>query len=285
MAHWSIAQWRGPTVNQGPAMSEWRGLVVHIAEGSYEGTISWQKNPDANVSSHFVVDYDGKIAQVVDDATTAWTQRAGNGHWLSVENAGFTPHPLTPAQVEANARLLAYGHKTRGWPLQIALDPNGYGLGHHSMGCNWPSGAWGHCDCPGPNIIAQKPAIVARAQQIINGGAMAQCLVRFADDPTEPNQVWLCDGQFRRRVKPEWVGPTNQGPIMNNQVHAAGLLSLLGNEGAVFVSSGDKDVWGLDIAVLQGGGGTVTGPVDLTVGALDAIEVRAFNAAQRAERE
>ena len=29
---------------------------------------------------------------------------------------------------------------------------------------------WGHQSCPGPAIIAQKPIIVARAQQIINGG-------------------------------------------------------------------------------------------------------------------
>ena len=29
--------------------------------------------------------------------------------------------------------------------------------------------AWGHLDCPGPAIIAQKPAILARAVQIIGG--------------------------------------------------------------------------------------------------------------------
>ena len=174
MSRWSdLAEWRGPTVNQSGPMVEQRGLVVHIAEGSYEGTIAWQKNPDANVSSHFIVGLDGRIAQMVDTDRTAWTQRAGNGHWLSVENAGHTPKPLTAAQVEANAQLLARAHTAYGVPLQLAANPDGKGLGHHSMGCNWPGGAWGHCDCPGAAIIAQKQAILDRAIAITEGDDMA----------------------------------------------------------------------------------------------------------------
>lgn len=166
-----LATWRGPTPNVGGPMKEQRGLVLHIAEGTFEGTIAWQKNPAAQVSSHFVVDVDGTIAQVVDVDVTAWTQILGNGHWLSVENAGHTPHALTDAQVEANAQLLARCHREFGVPLQIATSPDGRGLGHHSMGAE--SGVnWGHSDCPGPNIIAQKPAILARAIQIIQGDDM-----------------------------------------------------------------------------------------------------------------
>jgi hypothetical protein len=40
------------------------------------------------------------------------------------------------------------------------------GLGHHSMGCDYN---WGHCDCPGDAIIAQKPQILNRAIEIVNG--------------------------------------------------------------------------------------------------------------------
>jgi len=196
MARWTdLAEWRGPTVNCGDGdqypnegedrMREQRGLVIHIAEGYYEGTIGYQKNPGVNVSSHFVVSdgakgqgRDGDIAQVVDTDIAAWTQRAGNGHWLSVECAGFTPHPLTAAQVESVAQLFARAHREYGVPLQIAYNPNGRGLGHHSMGTNghsvptdnWTGPTWGHEDCPGPAIVAQKPAIVARAIQIVSGG-------------------------------------------------------------------------------------------------------------------
>ncbi len=178
-----LAEWRGPTPNTGPAMTQQRGMVIHIAAGYYNGTINWQKNASADVSSHFVVagprdkPYgvpDGKIAQVVDCDVAAWTQRAGNGSWVSSENSGFLPDRLSAAQIESNAQLFARGHLEYGWKLQLAGNPNGYGLGYHSMGsndgnCNWPGANWGHCECPGANIIAQLPLIVERAKQIVNG--------------------------------------------------------------------------------------------------------------------
>jgi hypothetical protein len=48
---------------------------------------------------------------MVDTDRTAWTQRAGNGEWLSVECAGFTPNPLTPAN--RGVSLLFQGTITR----------------------------------------------------------------------------------------------------------------------------------------------------------------------------
>lgn len=163
-----IAQWVGPTVNQGGPMRRHDGVVLHIAEGSYDGTIAWQKNPAADVSSHFIVAKDGRIAQMVDTDTTAWTQRDGNGEWLSIENEGRLPTALTDAQVEANARILAKAHQVYGVPLQVTDTPTKRGLGHHSMGAE-NGFDWGHPSCPGAAIKAQKAAIVARAQQIING--------------------------------------------------------------------------------------------------------------------
>lgn len=178
MARWSdLAVWRGPTVNQSGPMQEHRGLVIHIAAGYYEGTISWQKNADANVSSHFVLAGprdakwgipDGKLAQVVDTDVTAWTQILGNGHWLSVECSGFVGDRLSAAQVESVAQLLARGHREYGIPLQLATSPAGRGLGHHSMGAE--SGInWGHSACPGEPIKAQKAQILARAIEIVGG--------------------------------------------------------------------------------------------------------------------
>lgn len=169
MARWTdLAEWRGPTVNQGGAMRAHLGVVVHIADGTYEGTISWQRNPGAEVSSNFIVARDGRIAQMVDTDVTAWTQRAGNGSWLSVENEGRTGQSLTAQQIEANARILARAHREYGVPLQVTGTPAKRGLGHHSMGAE--NGIdWGHSECPGPAIKAQKPQIVARAIEIING--------------------------------------------------------------------------------------------------------------------
>jgi hypothetical protein len=175
MAKWSdLALWRGPTPNRNTGgQTEVRGLVVHIAEGWYEGTMAWQMNPDAKVSSHFVVARDGRIAQMVDTADAAWAQRSGNGEWLSVECEGFTKdhsknpggwEKLTDAQLDAVAALLRKCHQVYDVPLQTTSSTTGRGLGHHSMGADW-----GHQACPGRPIIAQKPTIVKRALALQNG--------------------------------------------------------------------------------------------------------------------
>lgn len=155
-------------------MSGHRGLVVHIAEGYYTGTIAWQQG-DNSVSSHFIVGRSGQCSQMVDTTSEAWAQRVGNAQWLSVECEGFTAanslhktHPgwekLSDQQVDRVARLLVKAHKSYGVPLQLATSPGGSGLGHHSMGKDW-----GHQDCPGNPIIGQKPAILARARELLGG--------------------------------------------------------------------------------------------------------------------
>lgn len=214
MSHWTdLAQWRGPSPNTGDGdskldesadrMYEHRGVVVHIAVGYYEGTISWQKNPDANVSSHFVVGRDGRTAQVVDTDIRAWTQSDGNGHWLSVENEGFLEgdhrnpgdwHLLSPQMIEANAQLLARAHREYGVPLQLATSPAGRGLGYHSMGAETGYN-WGHSSCPGEPIKAQLPKVLARAIEIVNGEDMGWkdplTLVIDGKPVTAEAQNWL----------------------------------------------------------------------------------------------
>ena len=46
MGRWGdLATWVGPTANQNSGRgSKTRGVVLHIAEGYYDGTITWQKN-------------------------------------------------------------------------------------------------------------------------------------------------------------------------------------------------------------------------------------------------
>jgi len=186
MGRWTdLAAWVGPTPNQSGPMVEYRGVVIHTAEGYYKGTISWQQGSANDVSSHFIVAgardlpygvADGTIGQMVDTDVTAWTQRAGNGHWLSIECSGFGSRgdKLSAAQIEACARILAEAHTVYGVPLQIATNPTERGLGHHSMDREGIDPEWGHDDCPGLNIIAQKPLIVARAIEIIGGDDMSE---------------------------------------------------------------------------------------------------------------
>lgn len=145
-------------------MTEWRGVIEHIAEGSYEGTISWQKNDASNVSSHFIVAKDGRVAQMVDTDQVAWTQAAGNGRWLSIENEGFSGQELTAAQVEASAQIYAKGVRVYGYPVQLTESPEGRGLGWHGMG----GVAWGnHPNCPGLPIRNQRDDVLVRVNQIL----------------------------------------------------------------------------------------------------------------------
>jgi N-acetylmuramoyl-L-alanine amidase-like protein len=169
MGVWTdIATWRGPTKNVGGSVVRYLYVVLHIADGTFEGTIAWQKNPSSNVSSHFVVAKDGRIAQIVDTTWQAWTQIEGNPYSISIENEGFGGDALTPAQVESCAQLLARAHREHGIPVQVTSVVGTPGLGHHSMG--YESGVnWGHQFCPGSAVKNQKPAIVARAIEILGG--------------------------------------------------------------------------------------------------------------------
>jgi len=253
MARWTdLAPWRGPTINEGDgdgtpleaadAVKEVRGLVVHIAEGYFEGTISWEKNPDANVSSHFVSGRAGGRAQVVDTHDRAWTQSSGNPYWLSVENEGFTLghryhkpgwERLTPQQIEFNAHLLARIHREYGVPLKLATSPSDRGLAYHSLGAE--NGVnWGHSDCPGEAIKAQLPDILARAIEIVNGGdegMLAKCKLG------DKGQA-VIDLQEAVVARGGSVGTRSDGSAMIDGDYgaktAAGLASLVGGDGAKF---------------------------------------------------
>lgn len=204
MARWTdLAAWQGPTVNEGDGdgrpgepedrMTARMGMVEHIAEGTYDGTLAWERNPVAQVSSHFVVAKDGRIAQMVDTDDRSWCQADGNAGWISVENEGHVTDQPTPPQIEANAKLYARGMREYGWPARVTDSPVDRGLGWHGMG---GAGWGGHYQCPGEGFKAARPAIVARAQQILAGVAPAPTegdrMIIFAKDAA--GQVYRCDG-------------------------------------------------------------------------------------------
>lgn len=167
MARFERATWRGPVPNMTPGgMRSHRGLVLHIQEGSEAGTDAWFHNPSSQVSAHFGNPKSGPLDQWVDTDDRAWAEVNGNPDWISVENEGHTGDSLTPSQFENVAQLLAWLHTQYSVPLAISDTPaagtpglTGHGLGVDSWG--------GHYDCPGSPILAQRPAIIARAQQII----------------------------------------------------------------------------------------------------------------------
>lgn len=139
------------------------GMVVHIMDGSLEGTQSWFNNPESQSSSHFGTGRDGQLRQWVDTKDRAWAQGSGNHDYVSVENEGLGGQSLTDAQIEDNAQVFAWLHRVYAVPYQLADAPGERGIGWHGMG----GAAWGgHYDCPGPKIVAQRQKILDRAKQI-----------------------------------------------------------------------------------------------------------------------
>lgn len=175
MSRWTdIAEWIGPTANRYRGrMGSVSGVVLHIQDGTEAGTESWQRNPGAQVSSHFTAPRAGGLRQMVDTADAAWAEVSGNLHWLSLECEGYGGQPLTPGQIEAAAQLLARAHRVYGVPLQACDDPllpGACGLTGHGKG----GAAWGgHYDCPGDPVLAARPAIIERAAAIASGSSSA----------------------------------------------------------------------------------------------------------------
>ena len=184
-----IEQYDSP--NTGGTMTGHKGIVLHIAEGTYRGTISWQMNPDqryasggtVTTSSTFIVGREpGEWAQMVDADQIAWCQRGGSYDWLSIELAGHAPDAPSAWQIEACAQLLAWANRTYGVPIQATSSTGTRGLGHHSMD-NDTTVEWGHDSCPGAGVINAKSAIVARAKAIAAGEPV--------EDDMTPSERWV----------------------------------------------------------------------------------------------
>jgi hypothetical protein len=200
-----------------------QGLVLHIAQGSGPGTVSWCANPSSDVGPHFVAAEDGTITQMVDTGDYSWCQAAGNRYWLSVECAGWSGNPLTAAQVESVARILARAHQVYRVPLQATDSPDGRGLGWHGMG----GAAWGgHTNCPGQPVLKQRPEIIARAKQLVGGDDdlqqderawLARCVEILAAMATGNPEMWT---KQRVRAQEQLNAVAEQVPALLAEVRA-----------------------------------------------------------------
>jgi len=85
-------------------------IVIHIAQGSYSGTIDWFQDPRANVSAHYVIGRKGKITQCVHNDDIAW--HAGNWRFnrrsIGIEHAGYGSQRWTDHMYHSSAKLAAY---------------------------------------------------------------------------------------------------------------------------------------------------------------------------------
>jgi hypothetical protein len=70
-------------------------IVVHVAQGSYSGTVNWFQDRRASSSAHYVVSRKGRVAQCVRNEDIAW--HAGwwktNKKSIGIEHAGYIGNP------------------------------------------------------------------------------------------------------------------------------------------------------------------------------------------------
>jgi hypothetical protein len=130
-----------------------RQIVVHVAEGSYTGTVSWFRNPKAHASANYVVSRDGAVTQMVPDDRVAW--HAGNAavnlRSIGIEHEGYTlvPGTFTDAEYRASARLVA--SLLRHYVLPI---DRRHVIGHNEVPDPlhpWLHGGFAHHKDPGPS--------------------------------------------------------------------------------------------------------------------------------------
>lgn len=86
-----------------------RFIVVHVAEGSFLGTVSWLRDPGADASVNFVVSRTGRVQKLVPLRDVAW--HAGNWAYnlrsIGIENEGYVADPagFPPAEYKAAATI------------------------------------------------------------------------------------------------------------------------------------------------------------------------------------
>jgi N-acetylmuramoyl-L-alanine amidase len=98
-----------------------------------------------NVSSHFLVDRDGTIYRLMPETWMARHVIGLNRLALGIENAGGPDHPLTAAQLRANAALVRH---------LVAKHPRvEYLIGHHEYGSFHGTPLWQERD---PSYFTQK---------------------------------------------------------------------------------------------------------------------------------
>ena len=110
-AAWRPA-YRGNYTNANRGADRIDKIVIHVAQGSFPGTINWFQDRRAEASAHYVVGRNGRVAQCVHNEDIAWHA----GYWntntrsIGIEHAGYVGNrrSFTRQMYHSSARLSAY---------------------------------------------------------------------------------------------------------------------------------------------------------------------------------
>lgn len=95
-------------------------IVCHIDDGTFDGTLSWITNPKSQVSYHFVVARDGRIAQTVQLTDMSWANGTTNSN-DNRDNRHSTVAAIRDRRINANLYSISIGFEGRHAETQGAL--------------------------------------------------------------------------------------------------------------------------------------------------------------------
>lgn len=180
-------------------------IVLHATVGSFASALAWLTNPVSKVSSHYLIDKRGAIAQLVPDSRAAW--HAGKSAWhgmtsrqielaslgIELENANTGRDPYPRAQLDAThwlcQRLIAAYNIERGdvvRHLDIAIPK---GRKSDPAGFPWPAFADGLYLPVSPS----PPLPTYRVRAAVTAGATVRSDARrsaLAVDHLSAGDVW-----------------------------------------------------------------------------------------------
>jgi hypothetical protein len=143
-ALWEPASPENYTVADRPLDLPIQRIIIHVAEGGFRSTYEWFRNPAAQASAHYVVGYDGEVAQMVPEQDIAW--HAGNWAYnetaIGIEHAGYTNHTwFHDTEYRGSARLAAY-LADKYW----IVPSRKHVIGHNEVPDPFHPGEWGGAD-------------------------------------------------------------------------------------------------------------------------------------------
>ncbi|WP_059006374.1 N-acetylmuramoyl-L-alanine amidase [Streptomyces specialis] len=131
-AAWAPAAASTYTAADRPSTYPVRYVVIHVAQETYADTVGIFQDPAREVSAHYVVAADGRIAQCVRERDIGW--HAGNWSYntlsIGIEHEGWVDEPrwFTTTMYERSAALTARICAAYGIPRTRARV-----IGHHEV--------------------------------------------------------------------------------------------------------------------------------------------------------
>lgn len=139
------------------------GAILHVDSGDSKSLYNYFKNDSGGVESHFFVLKDGSVEQYRDTGYEADANLMANSFvvggsrlgFVSIETQGKDRGEWTPQQLASIKALLLWLSGTHGFELMKCTNPQGPGVGYHTM--FGAPGPWTPAakTCPGADRIRQ----------------------------------------------------------------------------------------------------------------------------------